>query len=324
MSESSLLVLRLSALGDIIHALPAVIALRERLGRDTRFGWVVESPYRELVERVAPVDEVFGVSTKRWRRDPLGSEARKTVPETLIAVRRFTRGGAAIDFQGLIKSALIGRISGAKVRVGFESRAVREKPSILFTNRRFAVDRSQHVVDWNLQLASAAFGSQATPAPRIDLSSFLAEPPIDAAGTVVLNPGAGRNDKLWPIERFVDLARELGREHLESLVVWGPGELGLAETIAREGGARLAPPTTLRELAAVLGLASAVVAADTGPLHLAAAMGTPVVGLFGPTAPRRNGPYGQIDRCVETWNADRRMESIPVRSVLERVMEVRR
>jgi heptosyltransferase-1 len=130
-----------------------------------------------------------------------------------------------------------------------------------------------------------------------------------------LIPAAGRPDKEWPAERFRDLAQRLGSK---ALVVWGPGERDKAEAI----GAELAPATKLRELARVLRDASIVIGADTGPLHLAAALGTRVVGLYGPTNPARNGPYGQIANCVETFTSTKSMRDIGVDNVMQEIEKV--
>lgn len=297
-----LLVVRLSALGDVIHTLPAVALLRRHFDID----WVVESAYRELVERVGQV-RAIPVSLKRWSL----SRIRAAWSET--------RGhGTAVDFQGLIKSALVVRFSGARVRYGFTSELVREKPAAWLTNRHVAIDPRQHVVHWNLALARAAVpadrGDRATerdPFASLAFSPFLdlrvAEP-----GAVVLLPGAGRPEKLWPVERFRAVAADAGKR---ALAVWGPGE----EERARAIGCRVAPPTTLRELAGVLSRAALVIGGDTGPLHLAAAIGTPVIGLYAPTDPRRNGPYGQLDHCVSTYSSSRTMDAIGAEEVTGRM-----
>jgi heptosyltransferase-1 len=117
------------------------------------------------------------------------------------------------------------------------------------------------------------------------------------------------------VERYRELARRIGKE---AMVVWGPGERSLAEAV----GAELAPPTSLRELARLLRDARLVIAGDTGPLHLAAALGTPVLGLYGPTNPKRNGPYGQIENCVETFSTSRSMTEIAVDRVVHKMEEV--
>lgn len=286
------LVLRLSALGDVIHTIPAVVALREQ-GRDIT--WVVESPYRELVEIVAGV-RTIPVSLKKWGRAPLAH--RPQMSGTRQALRGFDE---AVDFQGLVKSATLAWLSRAPVRIGFDRDAIREKPALFFTNRHVAVDTSKHVIEQNLQLIGA------TSMPNVDFSPFAAGPGAD--GAIVLLPGAGKANKQWPVERFRELAAHLGDR---ALAVWGPGEKELAEGI----GCRLAPPTNLRELAAILRTAAAVIGGDTGPLHLAAALGTPVIGLYGPTSEKRNGPYGQLQNCISRFETTKSMETIGVPDVL--------
>jgi lipopolysaccharide heptosyltransferase I len=287
---TKLLVVRLSALGDVIHTIPAVVALRERYDD---IAWAVETPYRELVEIVAGV-RAIPVSLKQWSL------------ANLRAARNSVRGfDVAIDFQGLIKSALLARASGAKERIGFASEYIKEKPASWFLTRKVAIDPWTHVVDWNLQLAGATM-------PEVDFAPFavsLAGGELDSHGAVVLLPGAGRPEKMWPLERFRALADRLGDR---ALAVWGPGE----EERARGIGCRMAPKTSLRELAQLLKTASVVIGGDTGPLHLADALGTKVIGLYGPTNPRRNGPYSQLQRCISTYETTKKMETIAVEDVM--------
>lgn len=288
-----LLVVRLSALGDVIHAIPAVVALRERYDD---IAWAVEPPYLELVEIVAQVPAI-PVSLKQWSFTKL-NQARKSV-------RGFD---VAIDFQGLIKSSLLARASGAKERIGFASAHIKEKPAAWFLTKKVAIDPTKHVVDWNLQLAGVTMR-------QVDFSPFAmpsATGELDSHGAVVLLPGAGRPEKIWPVERFQALAQRLGDR---ALAVWGPGE----EERARAIGCRIAPKTSLRELAQLLRTASVVVGGDTGPLHLADALGTKVIGLYGPTNPRRNGPYSQLQRCISTYETTKRMDSIEVDDVLAKI-----
>ncbi|MEA2341985.1 MAG: heptosyltransferase [Thermoanaerobaculia bacterium] len=299
-----LLVIRLSAFGDVIHTIPAVVALREALPQ-TEIAWAVEPAYAELVEIVARV-KAIRVSLKRW------SFAR------IAAARRDVRGfSTAIDFQGLIKSALIARVSGARDRYGFARDVIREKPAAWFVNRPATIDRSKHVVEWNVDLART-FVPAITRLPDVDFTPFAQ----DASGQlarfanrVVLLPGAGKPGKQWPVERFAELATRIGND---ALVVWGPGE----EALARAIGAEVAPPTNFRELAFVLRHAKLVIGADTGPLHLAAALGTPLVGLYGPTDPARNGPYGQLDRVVSTFTRGKSMDDIAVDDVMRLILKI--
>ena len=283
---TKLLVVRLSALGDVIHTIPAVVALRERYDD---VAWAVEQPYKELVETVANV-RAIPVSLKKWSLANV-NDARKNV-------KGFD---AAIDFQGLIKSALLARASGAKERIGFASAYIKEKPAAWFLTKKVAIDPSAHVVDWNLQLAGVTM-------PEVDFSPF-AIGELDSQGAIVLLPGAGRPEKVWPAERFRALAQRLGDR---ALAVWGPGE----EDAARAIGCRVAPKTSLRELAQLLKSASVVIGGDTGPLHLADALGTKVIGLYGPTNPRRNGPYSQLHRCISTFETTKRMDTIAVDDVM--------
>lgn len=339
-SDGPVLVLRLSALGDVIHTLPAVRSLRAALPA-RRIAWVVEAPYRELVEHAAGVDRVFAVRTRRWREQPLEGRTRSDLVRLWRELREFSRGGIAVDFQGLYKSAILARASGAKIRYGFSREAIRERGAMWFVNRHIPVDRSRHVVEWNLQLASAVAaldagsrdGSERTgedvSATQFALGSFAADPDgslaeLVATPPLVLVPGAGRSNKQWGSSRF----SEAGRAVFESrgtpvVVVWGPGERNLAcSVVDATPGAILAPQTGLRELAFLLRHACLVVAGDTGPLHLADALGTAVVGLFGPTDPSRNGPYHQPDRVVESWTTTKEMSSIEVSVVVRTILGV--
>jgi heptosyltransferase I len=309
-----LLVVRLSALGDVIHTIPAVVALSRALP-GTSIAWVVEKPYAELVERVTGL-RAIPVSMKRWGRDVRGS--RGEIQGAAGELRSFARGQDSIDFQGLVKSAALAALSGARRRYGFDVDAIREKPALIFINERSAVRTDQHVIEWNFDLAAAVAPIERK--PEVDFTPFVADssPALAAlAGRIVLLPGAGKANKLWPSTCFADLARRLGPR---ALAVWGPGEIDLARAI----GCELAPPTSLRELAFLLRHATAVVGSDTGPLHLAAALHTPVVGLYGPTNPRRNGPWGQLDRCISHFNGDRKMETIGVNEVMAMVESVAR
>lgn len=298
-----ILILRLSALGDVIHTIPAVVAMRDALA-GSEIAWVIERPYRDLVRIVANV-ETIPVSMKRWGRAFVSSRGE------MFAARAAMRGfDVAVDFQGLIKSASLAWVARAKLRYGFDRDAIREGPAGLFVNRRVSVDRSKHVVDWNLALAKAV-APAVEGLPDVDFAPFAADPAgklRELHGRVVLVPGAGRPDKQWPAARFRELAGRIGERNV--VAVWGPNE----ESLAREIGCEIAPPTDLRELAYLLLHARAVVAADTGPLHLADALKTPVVALFGPTEARRNGPYGQQEHVVASINQS--MEAIAVDDVM--------
>jgi heptosyltransferase-1 len=328
---TSILILRLSALGDVIHTIPAVAALREARP-EARMLWVVEAAYRELVEIVAGVETV-PVRMKKWGKAPWAF--RKEIRAALRAMRTVDE---SIDFQGLIKSAALARLSGAKVRYGFEKSAIREKPAAWAVNRPVPVDQSRHVLDWNLQLAQGAHEINDTYSAHQNLIGPIGPmgpigpivPPPFAAfahdpenklsqyrNAIVILPGAGKPNKLWPVARFRELAARLGKDQV--VAAWGPGEQHLAQAI----GANVAPPTSLRELAFLLQHARLVIGGDTGPLHLADALGTPVAGLFGPTNPCRNGPYHQPANVIEKFSSTKSMESITVEEVMTLCERVR-
>ena len=291
-----ILVVRLSALGDVIHTIPAVVALRDALGAEIT--WAVERPYAELVEIVAGVNAVRA-SIRRWGHALFASRN-----DIRLFASRIRRNEIAVDFQGLIKSATVARISGAPIRYGFDRAAIREKLAASFINRHVTVDQSRHVVEWNMQLASAVAKRELV-MPNVDFTKFALG--IGQRKIVVL-PGAGKPNKVWPPERYGEVMRKLG---VPAIAVWGPNERELAERT----GLELAPPTNLRELAAYLKDATLVVGGDTGPLHLAAALGTRVVGLYGPTNVRRNGPFGQIDHCITAAT----MSEISVDAVADKI-----
>ena len=304
-------IVKLSALGDVVHALPLAVTLRARRP-DAHITWIVEARESAVLRGHRAIDHVICVDTRRWRRTR-GRAALMELATELRGVRRQLSAAnldVVFDAQGLMKSGLITRATGAPVRVGFARRRCREPLSALFTNRHVTPSSSAaHVVDQYLALLAPL----AIDAPSHDFdlpedatSEARADEFLAASGlkphdrVVIVNPGAGRADKRWPPERYAELAGRLRDDGAASVVVvWGPGERAVAETIAH-GGAILAPPTDVAGLIALLRRASVVVASDTGPLHLAAAVGTTCVGLYGPTRAERNGPYGHGHGTIQS------------------------
>jgi lipopolysaccharide heptosyltransferase I len=323
---------KLSALGDVVHATPVVEALADAFPAAC-ITWVVERREAALLRDHPRLAEVVTVDTRAWRRTRTPGAALALV-HTLRALRRRLRAGrfdVAVDLQGLVKSGAVTAATGAPLRIGFASPFCRERANGLFTNRRVTPPPSaRHVVDQYLSLlqplgvtpARVAFRLPTCETAEGRIEEFFASAGLKRQGrVVVLNPGAGKPGKRWPVERFVELATRLARDaDARVLALWGPGEEAAARAIARAPGAMLAPPTDLDQLIAVTRRASVLVAADTGPLHVAAALGTPCVGLYGPTAAERNGPYGAGHRTVSA--ADARMTSIDVGPVLAAVREV--
>jgi lipopolysaccharide heptosyltransferase I len=325
-------VVKLSALGDVVHATPVVEALADAIP-GARITWVVERRQAPLLRDHPRLHRVVTVDTHAWRhaRTP---RALLAVARTLNGLRRELRAShfdVALDLQGLVKSGVVVAATGARLRIGFAAGACREPLAALFTNRRVTPPSSaRHVVEQCLALLQPLGVAPPQPpafrVPTAEAAEQRVEDFFGASGLkardrlVVLNPGAGKPVKRWPVSRFVELGRWLADERAARvLVLWGPGEEAAARAIAEAPGAVLAPATDIDDMVAVVRRASVVVAADTGPLHVAAAVGTPCVGLYGPTSAARNGPYGAIHRTVSA--ADGRMTSITAASVAAAVCE---
>jgi heptosyltransferase I len=288
MADQRFLLVRLGSLGDVIHALPAASALRDAFP-EARIDWLIEPQWRRLLEGNPDLREII----------PL----RKKSAAGLITTVRKLRAAhytCAIDFQGLYKSALPAFASGAPRRIGFPSTYAREGfASFFYTDR--VNPRGAHKVDHNLTLAAAAGARTSSPrfplTPRPEdekeVTQELARHNI--ADFYVLNPGGGWRSKCWPPERYGELHHRLAAQHgWRSVISFGPGEERLAQELVSAAGSPppIAIPLGLGPLMALMRRAKFVVSADTGPLHLASALGAPVVGLYGPTDPARNGPYG--------------------------------
>lgn len=294
MAEEKFLVVRLGSLGDVIFTLPTVAALRASFP-GAQIDWLIDRRWLPLVDGNPHVSNAIVLNDRS--------------ASTYIACAREVRHSGyscAIDIQGLYKSALLARICGAPERIGFTREYVRETGAEFFYTRRIA-PREPHMVGQNMELAVAA-GARTIPAifplrisgdAEREMQRMLDE--LGLKRFAVLSPGGGWRSKCWPAERFGELASGLAREHgMRCVVNAGPGEKDLVHAaISRSEGALVGMRSlSLAELMALLKRASLVVAADSGPLHLAVALGTPVVGLYGPTNPSRNGPYCEDDIVV--------------------------
>ena len=293
----NVLIVRLGALGDIVHAVPAAAALRAAYPA-AQIDWLVDAKHRPFLDHVTVIDRIVTLA----RASPAGwvDVSRRL---------RQSRYDVALDFQGLMKSAILARASGAPRVLGFSIWHLREKTARPFYSESVEAEGG-HVVHKNLRLLEALDIHQ----PRIqfplaDVASGAADDVMAAAaGTPValINPGAAWPNKRWDPQRFGEVASFLREVRgLAPFVLWGPGEESLARAVvdASSGTARLAPPTGIGDLIALCRRASLMISGDTGPLHIAAAVGTPIVSIFGPTDPARNGPWLPLDARISRYES---------------------
>ena len=289
-----ILIVRLSAIGDIVHTVPVAAALRRALP-EAHIDWIVSRRHSAVLDLLPVADEVIAMQPGR---------------ETVAVVRRLreTAYDVVIDAQGLLKSAVMARLAGGRRTIGFSREALREPAAEHFYSETVTPRATDHVARQNLHLLTAlGIDDTRIETPTRVVQSDVADDVQRATGRRygVVNPGAGWPNKQWPAERFGAVASAVLKSRgLPWVVVWGPGEEALARRVeeASSGAAMLAPPTALSDLMALVQRAAVVVAGDTGPVHLAAAAGTPVVGLYGPTNPARNGPWSPEDICLSRFD----------------------
>jgi heptosyltransferase I len=302
---NSFLIVRIGSLGDVVHAIPFAAALRNHFPH-ARIDWMVDPRYVELLNLVPLVNRKIPVDTRSMFRR---GERTQLVRE----LRELRRVGydIAFDLQGLLKSAVLARAAGARRVVGFVKDHLREPMARVFYTERIDPGDAAHVIDKNLALLSAAGVSDRSVRFPLTLpGSTLVESIVGRAsgGFVLINPGAAWPNKRWPPDRFGAVAAAIHRQHgYRSLVLWGPGEESLADAVASASGgaAEVLPATSIVDIAGIARAARLMISGDTGPMHIAAAVGTPLVTLFGPTSPERNGPWAardiaiaRIDRCA--------------------------
>ena len=314
-----IVIVKLSSIGDVVHTLPAAALLRKAMP-DARISWIVDRRASALIKESPIIDQLIEVDTRAWRQDIFTQSASRNVVSQLRQLRQASNGTGqadiALDFQGLMKSGLVAFASRAKRRIGFETSDLREKASRLFLTEQAQTSHLVHVIDKNLALARAAI-PEFVAKPRCDKTGPNAyEFPIFVSAEderyaermteghsrfAIINPGGGWATKLWAPESYAALADWLWEETgVSSFVTYGPTEEELAQAVisnARSPSVR-AIASTLKQFVAIARRAALFVGGDTGPLHLAAASGTPIVGLYGPTSPIRNGPFDPRDTTV--------------------------
>lgn len=309
-SPKSILLVKLSAIGDVVHTLPLLETLRKNFP-GARIHWLIEEEAGDLIQGHWAVDRVIVSRRKKWRKRIAGAGG---VPAVLKEVTRFLKElrkeeyDIVIDLQGLLKSGILTGLSRGKRKIGFTGG--REGSFLFLKERPFPVDYDQHAIDRYLKAAEVL---DCTPGPwqgSIPLSSadkdpvdrFLKENGLWNTSLVTINPIARWETKLWQPDRFAALADKMQKTFLCKVLFTGSRQdRPVIDRIIRSMDTKpfnLAGRTSLKELAYLFSLCRFSITTDTGPMHMAAAMGRPVIALFGPTEPRRTGPYGNGHRVI--------------------------
>jgi len=302
-----ILVVKLSSIGDLVHTLPAVAAIRRSLPT-AEISWAVESRSAEILRGSPVIDNLIEIDTRTIR----GASLPEIFPEIKRQARavRARKYDVAIDFQGLLKSAVIARLSGAKVRWGFAKDELRESASRFVYTDTVEIPAKTHIIRKNIFLAAAAcqfaFDDSLIeyPISTGDAHAAEAKEIIDRVGPdfAILNPAGGWVTKLWHVEKFGLLADAIMHETgMRSVIVTGPNEADLARraALSSKSDAIIPAEPTLKGFYELARRARLYVGGDTGPTHIAIAAGAPVVALFGPTECWRNGSLGRNDVVVE-------------------------
>lgn len=309
----NILIVKLSAIGDVIHTLPALNAIRQHYP-DARITWLVEEAAYDLVEGHEALNRVLVSKRKRWLKALRGPGCFKAVKEAYNFLKelRDTRYDLILDFQALLKSGILIALAKGERKVGFGRGLEHMEHSYIFLNERIpAVDMEHHALSRGLMLLNAL----GIPTPEVEyklplfdndyqkVDDLLRQSDFENPQQITaIHPAAKWATKLWSHHKFAQLADSLIEQFGSGIVFTGsPSDCSTLDDIVskmRGRAANLAGETTLKVLAALYSRAQMVVSTDTGPMHLAAAVGTPVVALFGPTAPWRTGPYGSVHQIV--------------------------
>jgi heptosyltransferase-1 len=307
-----ILIVKVSALGDVVHALPILPWLKSA-DPSIQIDWLVEESFAPVLDGHPLLRKIIRLQTKAWRSRGVASGIRAALGK--IGELRGEAYDVVLDLQGNSKSGLFTRFSGAPLRYGFERDGVREWPNLLTTNRKVSLgERDFHITDRSLAVARAAFpaGSDvrtAGPLPVDEAAAAAVCDTLAAAGLtsgqiVVLHYGTTWTTKLWALASWQELAVRLVRERgLCPVLTWGnEAERSAVQSIqdATNGQCFVWPRGSLKELIALLARADLVVGGDTGPVHIAAAVDTPTVSIFRVTDAGRNAPRGSRHRAIQS------------------------
>jgi len=301
-----ILIIKLGSLGDVVHTLPAVAALKKTYPQ-AQIDWLVEKKCSILLTHNALIRDVIEVDTQHWRKSPLSLQVLSQI-RSILARLRANRYDVALDFQGLWKSAAFGYFSGARRLLGFSKEVLKEPGCrILYDGCVSPAVGAGHVIEiynalvrgLGVETNGTHFDLAVSEEDEAYVSSQLGSQQVHQF--VILNPGGGWVTKQWDPSNYAALhARLRQTTGLQTVLTWGPREEHLIEQIfeACKEDAPITFPTTIPQFIALVRRARLFVGGDTGPMHLAAACGTPVVGIFGPTSPVRNGPFGGNDIVI--------------------------
>jgi heptosyltransferase I len=320
--KKKVLIVRIGAMGDVLHAMPAVAALRAA-HPEWEIGWVVEPRWLPLLRaghsrhkerwadvplrgpRMPLIDRAYLAATRTWKRHPVSAKTLREI-RSLVRKMRGEKFDLCVDMQGAIRSAVIGRLSGAQQFAG--PAEPREREARWLYGQRIETP-ARHVVEQGCELLGAAVGEPLAPAAvelpvdedaERDCEAFLAQV-MPQERFVLIAASAGWGAKQWPAERYGETARELADAGYGVLVnAASAGDALALEVVEASAGRAVIVPTSIAQLVSLTRRASLVIAGDTGPLHLAAALERPVVAIFGPTDPARNGPYGTEARVLRS------------------------
>ncbi|MBI3599382.1 MAG: lipopolysaccharide heptosyltransferase I [Nitrospinae bacterium] len=303
-----ILIVKLGSIGDVVHALPVLRTIRHNLP-DAYIAWIIEDRAKEILNGNKDINNVITVDTKKWRKRLSISTLKEIF--SIIKTLREDKFDIAIDLQGLIKSGVISILSGAKTIIGFDSKNCREYLNVLFTNKKISPsDKDVHVVDINLSLLKPfgfkeikkEFSLSHSPEDDEYINEFFTKNKLQLIHSmgapkplIAINPAAGWKTKEWGIKNYAELCERIVKEmDADVMLTWGPGEDAMVKGViaSMSYNPLAAPPTSLRQLIALLRRCRLFVGGDTGPLHIAAALKIPTVAIYGPSNPLRNGPYG--------------------------------
>jgi 3-deoxy-D-manno-octulosonic-acid transferase/heptosyltransferase-1 len=304
----NILIVKLSAIGDVIHTLPSLAALR-RLYPGAHITWIVEEAAADLIRNHPYLDEVLISRRKSWSKDFRSGKFKQLFKEisSFIKTLWHRHYDLVIDFHGLFKSSIIVFLSRGERKLGYDSL---QELSGLFLNEKIPEDMNKHAVDRYLDFPrylgaktdDAQFVLPSDNEAEKNVQILLLEHNLESKNFIAINPVALWETKLWSDEKFARLA-DLISDKLKMKAVFTGSErepLGKIILLMRTEGINLGGKTTLPELACLYKEARMVISTDSGPMHLAAAVGTPVIALFGPTDPARTGPYGSGHALIRT------------------------